>query len=268
MIESYKPVTTFGTHSLAGLFAYLLFFLTFRTYQKTGRRLFLGLAVLHVAMCLAMRSTTSLALSVVALAELAYTFRWKSLIFAPALYFVPFKEELSDALQFLPGEGNGFGARYGPGADIGTAIAYIRLHPLLPIGVTYPQNVSFIDSGPVEYMLRGSVPLVILLYGGLFLYLHRNTLDKRDFYRLFAVLVAAEFGFSVLIYMRSFVLIPAFLMYLNSLSPEQEQSKSPCNRHSFQSCTAVHSIVENCAAAAVRDKVRTVTDPAIFPTMP
>jgi hypothetical protein len=35
MIGAYKPVTFFATHSLAGTFDYLLFFLCFRTYEKT-----------------------------------------------------------------------------------------------------------------------------------------------------------------------------------------------------------------------------------------
>src|SRR6267154_1485260 len=38
MVEGLKPVTVFGSHSIAGMFAYLLFFLNFRTYQKTGKQ--------------------------------------------------------------------------------------------------------------------------------------------------------------------------------------------------------------------------------------
>ena len=221
MMATYKPVTTFATHSVAGFFAYIFFFLNLRTYQKSGKRLHLCLAILYVGMCIAMMSTTSLGFSVLAIAELAYIGRWKVLLFAPILYLLlgEFKEDMSLAMTAVwLGEGNGFGARYGAGGILQESVGYIVRHPLLPVGVTFSKGFSFIDSGPIEYMLCGSVPLLLLIYGGLFLFLRRNLCDKWDVYRLFAVILAAELGFTLLTYMRSFLLIPAFVIYLNSLS--------------------------------------------------
>jgi hypothetical protein len=232
MISEYKPVTTFATHSVAGFFAYIFFFLNFRTYQKSGNRLHLFLAILYVGMCIAMMSTTSLGLSVLAIAELVYIGRWKVLLFAPVLYFLmgDLKEDLSVAMTALwQGEGNGFGARYGAGGILQESVAYIVRHPLLPVGVTFSSGFSFIDSGPIEYILCGSLPLLLLVYGGLFLFLRRNLFDPWDVYRLFAVILVAELGFTLLTYMRSFLLIPAFVIYLNSL-PNRISDPSPGTR--------------------------------------
>jgi hypothetical protein len=88
MVAAHKPVLTFATHSLAGAFVYLFFWLNFRTYQKTGKSLHLVLAVLHAAMCIALMSVTSLGFAVLAIAELAWNFRWTSALSATAAYFL------------------------------------------------------------------------------------------------------------------------------------------------------------------------------------
>jgi hypothetical protein len=226
MIAANKPVLTFATHSLAGTFVYLFFWLNFRTYQKTGRRLHLTLAVLHVTMCIALMSITSLAFAVLAIAELAWNFQWMSALSAVAAYFllpVSLKETIVDALSVAVWlrEGGGFNARYVGAGTLANAFSYIQHHPFVPIGLMYSRNLfeegAQTDSGPLVYMLRGSFILVLLIYGGLFLFLWRNLRDRWDCCRLFFVILAAEVGFSMLTYSRSFLLVPAFVIYLNSL---------------------------------------------------
>jgi hypothetical protein len=226
MIAAYKPVLTFATHSLAGTFVYLFFWLNFRTYQKTGKTLHLALAVLHVAMCVALMSTTSLAFAVLAIAELAWNFRWTSALSAIAAYFlipVSIKETIGDTLLAAVWfrEGGGFRIRYVATGSLANVASYIHNHPFQPIGLLYSRNLfdegAQTDSGPLAYFLRGSFILVFLIYGGLFLFLRRNLRDKWDCYRLFFVILAAEVGFTVLTYARSFLLLPAFMIYLNSL---------------------------------------------------
>lgn len=223
LIEVHKPVTVFSTHSIAGTFTYLFFFLNFRTYKKTGKNLYLWLAILNVLMCLALVSTTSLAFSALAVAELAYTFKWQALtVVVGMVCSVPsgVKEFVGEVLSqaTLPGDGNGLGARFGDSGTLSDSISYITNHPFLPMGLNYAEIGNFRDSGPIECMVRGSVPLVMLVYGGLFWFLYRNLNDRRDCYRLFLVMMAAEVGISTLIYSRSFLLLPAFVIYLNSLT--------------------------------------------------
>ncbi len=226
MIADYKPVLTFATHSLAGTFAYLFFWLNFRTYQKTGKGLHLVLSVLHVAMCIALTSITSIVFAALAIMELAWYFRKTALLSAIAAYvLVPIsaKEFIWDA--FLSNiwfrEGGGIRSRYLSTGTLGNVFSYVYNNPLRPIGLMHSSNLfeggGQTDSGPLGYFLRGSFVLVFLMYGGFFLFLRRNLRDRWDCYRLFFVILAAEVGFSVLTYSRSLLLMPAFVIYLNSL---------------------------------------------------
>jgi hypothetical protein len=226
MLAANKPVLTFATHSVAGTFAYLFFWLNFRTYQKTGKRLHLALAVLHVAMCIALMSITSLGLAVLAIVELAWNFQWTSALSAIAAYFLfptSLKETIGDALSVAVWfrEGGGFIGRYVATGTLANVFSYIHSHPFAPIGMMYSPNLfdegAQTDSGPLAYFLRGSFVLVLLIYGGFYAFLRRNLRDRWDCYRLFFVILASEVGFSVLTYSRSFLLLPAFVIYLNSL---------------------------------------------------
>lgn len=211
MVAAYKPVLTFATHSLASTFVYLFFWLTFRTYQKTGKRLHPALAVLHAAMCIAMMSVTSLGFAVLAIAGLAGNFRWMSTLSAIAASFIfsaSQKQTIGDAFSTIwLDEGGGFRVRYAATGSLANAFSYIYHHLFLPVGLTYSTNLfeegAQTDFGPVGYFLCGSFVLVLLIYGGFFLYLRRNLLDKWDCYRLFLVVLAGELGSVVLIYPRS-----------------------------------------------------------------
>jgi hypothetical protein len=240
MVGAKKPVLTFATHSLAGAFVYVFFWLNFRTYQKTGKRLHLLLAVLHVAMCIAIMSITSLALSLAAIVELTCNFKWLAAISAASAYFLiplSMKDTIGDALSAAVWhrESGGYFIRYFDAhGSLANAFAYIHNHPLLPMGLMYSHDLfdegAQTDSGPVSYFLRGSIVLVLLMYGGFFLFLRRNLLNKWDCYRLFLVVCLTELGAVVLVYPRSFLLIPAFIIYLNSVpvaSSAQVKSLQP-----------------------------------------
>lgn len=238
MVALNKPVLTFATHSLAGMFIYFFFWLNFRTYQKTRKRLHLVLAVLHIVICIALMSITSLAFSLLAIAELAWNFQWVAALSAVSAYLLiplelkqAFGDTLSAATLFR--EGGGFLARYSTGGTLANAFTYIHNHPFLPMGLMYSHNLfeegAQTDSGPLLYFLRGSIVLVLLMYGGFFFFLRRNLLNKWDCYRLFLAILITELGAVVLVYPRSFLLIPAFVIYLNSLPPN-DGSRFPSPR--------------------------------------
>jgi hypothetical protein len=69
MLWLHKPVLAFGTHSLAGFFVYLLFFLNWRQYTSAGSRLSITFSIFDVSLLLALRSFTSLALGALALVQ-------------------------------------------------------------------------------------------------------------------------------------------------------------------------------------------------------
>src|SRR5260370_17544400 len=177
-------------------------------------------------MCIALMSVTSLTFAVLAIAELAWSFRWTSawsVIAAAFLFPVSLNETIGDALSTAVWlrEGGGFIGRYFASGNLANVFSYIHSHPFAPIGMMYSRNLfdagAQTDSGPLAYFLRGSSFLFLLLYGGLFLFLRRNLRDRWDCYRLFFFILAAEVGFSVLTYSPSCLFLPAFVVYVNSL---------------------------------------------------
>jgi len=136
-------------------------------------------------------------------------------------------ENSSDVSQVLPqlagtilnSDVNGLLPRYGPGGALRIPLSYLVHHPLSPIGFTTPSalvegDTALGDSGPVEYLLRGSIPLLVLVYFGLYRFLRFNLPLRGHALFLFLVIVAFEAGFSSLVYFRTLYLLPFFVIYL------------------------------------------------------
>ncbi len=230
-----KPVLTFATHSVGAFFYYLFFLLSFETYKVYKNSLSLIFAICYVALTFALLSVTGIALTTLAVCQLAHysakrrlnlTLWLGALVlgvgFSILYYYVPHLEEWSAAGRFVSdivtSPTNGFMGRF---TEVGTlygTISYIRTHPFTPVGVGFRSDLMFGDSGPVEYFLRGSIWLVFAVYGGLFLFLRKNLISKFHMRSLFWVILAFETGFSSLGYFRTLYLLPVFVIYLNDLS--------------------------------------------------
>jgi hypothetical protein len=236
MLSLHKPVLTFGTHSLAGFFLYLFFWLNWETYKARRSALALLFAVSDVILLLAVASFSSVAFAILALAQMGI-WLWKRnrrvlvIATACAALLVPvgmqrFEENL-DAAQILPQMAgtlldsgiSGPLARYGSGGTLRPAIKYLVDHPLSPIGFAIPSYIYIVDSGPLEYVLRGSVPLLLLIYVGLYRFLRHNLQSRAHVLTLFFVILGFETGFTALTYFRTAYLLPLVVIYLNGIQP-------------------------------------------------
>jgi hypothetical protein len=94
---------------------------------------------------------------------------------------------------------------------------YVADHPFSPIGLGLSQQFWYSDSGPVGYLLRGSFPLLVTVYTGMFLFFRKNLRSKRRALFLLVVFSAFEFGYSNLEYPRTQCLLPFLMVYLNGL---------------------------------------------------
>lgn len=227
-----RPVMMFGTHSLAGFFFFLFFWVNMRTYEVTAKPLYLGFAVIYAVFSLFLFSFTSLfflvweigllakmglersrklTVVIVLLLGSAAVFLWQSLDDR--------KYNLVDyATNFLYSSGNGLVGRYSAASgDLVGNLEFIRDHPLRPVGLTIGSNLFMVDSGPVEYILRGSLPLLLAIYVGLFGFFQQNLVAKRDLTVLLVAFLLFELGYSVLTYSRTLYLIPFFVVYLNGV---------------------------------------------------
>lgn len=239
MFTLHKPVITFGTHSVAGFFFFLFFWLNLRTYQVTNKRFYLCLAVIYSVFSLFLFSFTSLfflAWEIGLLIKIGLQRSWKMMVVIILLLgcggaflwqsLDNRKYDLMDyAANYLQSSGNGLVGRYSAASgDLVHNLEFIRDHPLRPIGLTIGSNLLLVDSGPVEYILRGSIPLLLVIYLGLFGFLRCNLADGRDFGIVLTAILLFELGFSILGYPRTLYLLPFFIVYLNGMREAAERS--------------------------------------------
>lgn len=236
MVDAHMPAFTYTAHHIAAMFIYFFFWMNLKTFKESGYKFYLWMAIIHVFLCAAIQSHTSFVFAAIAFAELLWML-WEysrklalasviAVVFIVPWLLLNFTKDLvswSDAAQFSyvmwTGDDTAFIGRYGINGNMHDAIVFLEEHPFRPIGSSYGTNtLMLVDSGPLEYMLRGSVLLIILMYGGLWYFLRRNLLSYRDCCRFFAIIIATEMGFGVMTYIRTFCLFPAFVIYLNSQS--------------------------------------------------
>lgn len=250
MLAWHKPVLTFASHSLAAYFLYLFFWINLEAYKVKRQKLFMTFSICYLLLILCLLSVSGLVLGTVAALQLLF-FVWSSIrrkfvaatvlcvVVALAAFWgskIHWKESLEVAKEILQNPGSGWTGRFLPGGTMYYDIVYLKDHPFSPVGTSYRADFMFGDCGPVEYLLRGSLPFLLLVYGGFYYFLRRNLISRRHAYFLFAAFLAFEFGISTLVYFRTFYLLPVFIAYLNSLAASQAQH---CSRPgSNELCTA------------------------------
>jgi hypothetical protein len=231
MLDLHKPVLAFATHSLASFFAYLLFWLNWQNYSATRSRLALTFSICYVGFLFALTSFTSFVLAGLALTQLA-VWLWErsrrvlvlGVVGLCAILFLAAGILADEVARFraaapyaaaalLNSDKSGPLARYGNQGDRKESISFLLEHPLSPVGYTNPPFLFFADSGPLEYMLRGSVPFLCLVYGGLYLFLQYNSPSRKYALMLFLVVLAFELGFVSLTYFRTLLLLPFLAIY-------------------------------------------------------
>jgi len=236
MLYFREPVLTFATHSLAGFFLYLFFYVNFQAYKILGRKLFLGFGLCYLIFMVSLISVTGLAFGLLAGFQILYHAcsrirLWQAtcLLFALALLGVVVSLQSTNSVETMADRtlqlgatiatspAGGFSGRFMVGGTLYGDVQYLEGHPFSPVGLTYRDYLMFADSGWLEYLLRGSLVLFVWAYGGLFFFLKRNLLHRFDFYLLFGVTVAFEFGFTVMTYFRTAYLLLFFIIYLNHL---------------------------------------------------
>jgi hypothetical protein len=245
MLALRKPVLTFGAHSIAGFFLFLFFWMNLASYERLKKPFYLWFAVIYTVFSAFLFSFTALFFFTL---EMAFLIRillqkgWKvtlGVVLVPlaaaAIIFSSvgsigedWKYNLLEySTSFLSSTDNGLIGRYSSSGVLAPNLAYFRDHPLTPVGLSNPSTLVFVDSGPLVYLLRGSYPLMLLIYVGLFLFLKQNLLNKRHFIVLFGAIAVFEVGFSILTYVRMLYLLPFVIIYLNGLQSTTLDQRVP-----------------------------------------
>ncbi len=230
MLIQQKPVLMFHSHSVAAFYFYVFFFITFRTYGAAGGRLNLLIALGYLALTCWVNSFTAYALLALAVIQLCHGLGWARTrrfgivagVVIIAVVAAGSGDTNLDELWWRVGETlasptNGLQGRYSGSGGLTSNLDYIARNPFSPIGLGYSEQLVYGDSGPVTYMIRGSVPLLIAVYGGLFLFFWKNLRSRRDALFLFLVYIGFETGYGNLEYLRTQYLLPFLVVYMNSL---------------------------------------------------
>jgi hypothetical protein len=236
----HKPVLTFATHSTAGFFYYLFFWLNFRAFRATGSLLWLGWTLAMLALGLNTRSTTSTVLMMVAIVQLmaelgrrvpsslrAPAFTTSSIVLAIVAILAGAPEKLAALARLIEGtQTAGLRSRYSTTGMLGGNLRYLSEEPFSPIGFTYgPEDLFYGDSGFVLMLVRGSLPLLILVYFGFWRFLSRNLHDRGDVLCLYLVTCAFEIGYTPLQLYRFTLFLPFMIVFLNALVPAAAPSR-------------------------------------------
>jgi hypothetical protein len=240
-----KPVLTFGTHSIAAFFLYLFFYANLQTYRLKGRKLFLIFAFCYLFLIAALLSVSGLVLAALGSLQLLWLFWfsvrrrwfWGGALLAVVGLIAGF-QLLDSVLKnwtnvregakiILTSSDSGFLGRLTSGGTLRYSVEYLQYHPFSPVGVADREGLMFQDSGLVEYLLRGSIILVLLVYGGLFFFLKRSLLSRTDATWLFLVILGFELGFTALTNFRALYLLPFIVAYLNGLRRNETSELFP-----------------------------------------
>ncbi len=236
-----KPVLTFATHSMAGFMIYLLFYMQLRGWQLRGQQWRLGAALGFLGLLLLLKSTTGLAYAVVAGAQLALIgyrryLRGQPLVVVGLLLAVlagvvaggfDFAAQYDRVEDAVVGDRiRGLWARYAGDGLLAGNFAYLSSSPLSPIGAGATDTLYLGDSGFIVNLLRGSVLLLVAVYGGLWLFFVTNLVDRPSATWVWVCTLLFEIGFTPLQYFRFLAFVPFLVVYLNSLEPSLRQPAS------------------------------------------
>lgn len=243
MLLKHAPVLTYATHSLAAFFLYTFFWINLSAYRRTTHRRYMFFAICHLVLCFSLTSHTSFVLSLAAVVELlCFTFKRhpKSTITTTALliYLVSYtltgflgmyswKDVADVTVAFWQSGASGM-SRFGSEGGQTAQLAYLK-NNWAPIGLMQSDSINPLttDNAPLDYVLRGSFPLLFLMYGGLWIFLRRNLDNASDRYHLLFSILATELGIEILPYSRSLCLLPGIVLLLIGLDRIPEPVLKP-----------------------------------------
>lgn len=226
-----KPVLTFSTHSIAGLYFFIFTFLNLKTFKKTNKLLYLLISIPYIIFCLALNSNSGYFFFFVGIIYFMYilmkTNRSLFVLFMISIsIFFLFKQDtlikivgniITLLKEKLESQKNGFLGRYSESGILQNSIDFIINYPFRGVGIGYSPELFYGDSGIIETCLRGTILFTFVIYVSFFLFMRSNLMSKKTASFLYIVFMLFELGFSSLIYFRTLYILPFIIVYLNHL---------------------------------------------------
>lgn len=231
-----KPVLTFSTHSVAGFYHYLFFYLNFKVFLATKQKLYFIFSLTYLYFCYMVSSTTGYLFMLIGIVQLLHYFfaqRMPRAVMTGIVLglLVMFNMDTVTNLynniafsinQKMGSDISGFNGRLGEEGNLQNNLNYIVNNPFRPLGIGYSKEFMYADSGFIETTLRGSILLTMVVYAGFFLFLKKSLHSAKTTYFVFFIFLLFEIGFSNLIYFRTIYLLPVILVFLNHVESLKE----------------------------------------------
>ena len=240
MLAQSKPVTVFGTHSLAGFYDFLFFIVNIAVYKYTRQTKFMMFAIGYMLFLFWLQSSTSLVNFFLAFIIIqAELYRTKKhlfyIIFAAELIAAVLTYQLAgdlidQTLGQLFSERNGLGGRYSEGGNLVNNLQYVMDHPFKGIGFGYTTEFFYADSGYLEYALRDGILGALGIFIAFSRYILRNVKTSYRYLLLFAYL-SFEVGFSNLLYFRTFPITLFSIALFNQMQGMQKVTEKTEREH-------------------------------------
>lgn len=232
MWEGRKTVTFFATHSISCYIYYLMWWmLDYRLSMK--KDMLSKVLIMGMLFCIVMCLSTS-AVFCLCIIIGVYYLRWakkttaknitRSLVLI-CVIIVAIIANYDTISVILSSNVNGLNGRFGQSGSLVSSLKYAVM-ALIPIGLCDISGLWLTDGGYFINFIRGGIPLIVLYYYGLYLFLKRNIRDKRKRLELFVGLMLFEVGYQFTMYMRFFMIMLLLVLYFNHYGEQQEYNET------------------------------------------
>lgn len=205
VIQSAKPVMTFGVHTYAAYYYFIFFLLCLFTYEKTHKDRYLVYAVCFMGFSLFLVSSTAIIFFFIMAAILSFRLikdgrRKTFILFLAALaimvvILIKNSDYLYQKLYYNMTNGqNSFVSRYSSNSVFTENMKVITSSLGIGFNIIDELQLGYSDSGYVVYLTMGNVPLMLYLYYKLYYFLRFNI---PAVYRKSIILVVLLFDFAL-----------------------------------------------------------------------
>lgn len=202
LVVGHKPVMSFGVHTYAAYYYFLLFLLCFATYKFENKKLYLYYAVIYTIFNLFLVSTTAIIffvmMAIFLAKEITRGMELKGffllmlisilLIVIVAMNFDVLYEKLYT--NFTNGN-NSFISRYSSDSVFTTNFKLITSSLGIGYNIVDGLDIGYSDSGYMVYMTMGNIPFTVAIYYFLYKFLYANLTIYRK------VIMIVVFSFEV-----------------------------------------------------------------------
>ena len=185
VLVGHKPVMSFGVHTYASYYYFLLFLLCFATYKLENKKLYLYYSIIYTVFNLFLVSTTAIiffgAMCLFFIKEMGKQMDLKRLIIVfvaitliAIIIYVNFDALYGRLYSNFTNGGNSFVSRYSSNSVFNTNFKIITSSIGIGYNIVDNLDIGYSDSGYVVYLTMGSIPFAFAIYYMLYKFLKNN----------------------------------------------------------------------------------------------